>query len=239
MIRIALCEDERPQREYLTKMIQEFQREKEEPILLDAYESAEQFMFEREDKGDYDLLILDIQLRKMNGMELAKEVRKENETIQIVFVTGLKEYAIEGFEVGAVRYLVKPIKKELLFDVMDRVCNKIVQQEEHFFLNENGGKVKKISYRKLKYVEAQGHYLSLVGSDGKDCYKASLTSVARELKEHDFVLLRRGLYANIRFINKVGRCECELEDGTILPISKTCYRSVNQQFIQYYRREVP
>ena len=60
MIRIALCEDERPQREYLTKMIQEFQREKEEPILLDAYESAEQFMFEREDKGDYDLLILDI-----------------------------------------------------------------------------------------------------------------------------------------------------------------------------------
>ena len=68
-------------------------------------------MFQSEDKADYDILIFDIQMKNMNGIELAKTLRKRGCNSSLIFVTGVKDYAIEDYEVGAVRYLLKLVKK--------------------------------------------------------------------------------------------------------------------------------
>ena len=118
--RIAVCEDDAPSREFETTLINEWSKKSGTSVCVDAYTSAENFLFESEDKLEYDLLILDIQMGKMNGFELAKSLRQRGFEGALIFLTGIKDFAIEGYEVGAIRYLLKPLKEEELFKTLAR-----------------------------------------------------------------------------------------------------------------------
>lgn len=180
-LRIAVCEDEKTQMDYLCRKLEKFEEENEVRLDIDCYFNAEQLLFEKEDKAQYDIFILDIQLKKMNGMELAKKLRSVDKEAYIVFLTGLREYALEGYEVGAVRYLLKPLKEENLFAALREICEQETGRRTTYLILENAGK--KILCRDILYVEADGHYLSFVQEKKTDQCKASLNSMAKELEE--------------------------------------------------------
>ena len=113
MFRIAICEDEKVILEYESSLVKEWGEARGCALELYEYVSAEQFLFESEDKAPYDVLIFDIQMKGLNGMELAKKLRARGCDSALIFVTGVKDYAIEGYEVGAVRYILKPVKAEV------------------------------------------------------------------------------------------------------------------------------
>lgn len=234
-LRIAVCEDEKTQMDYLCRKLEKYEAENEVRLEIDCYFSAEQLLFEKEDKAQYDIFILDIQLKKMNGMELARKLRSADKEAHIVFLTGLREYALEGYEVGAVRYLLKPLKEERLFAALKEICEQETGRRTTYLLLENAGK--KILCRDILYVEADGHYLSFVQEKKTDQCKASLNSMAKELEEKGFALLRRGLYVNLYHVERIGRQECTLDDGRSLPVSRGCYQNLNQSFIRYYKTE--
>lgn len=234
-LRIAVCEDEKTQMDYLCRKLEKFEEENEVRLDIDCYFNAEQILFEKEDKAQYDIFILDIQLKKMNGMELAKKLRSVDKEAYIVFLTGLREYALEGYEVGAVRYLLKPLKEENLFAALREICEQETGRRTTYLILENAGK--KILCRDILYVEADGHYLSFVQEKKTDQCKASLNSMAKELEEKGFALLRRGLYVNLYHVERIGRQECTLDDGSSLPVSRGCYQNLNQSFIRYYKTE--
>ena len=234
-LRIAVCEDEKTQMDYLCRKLEKFEEENEVRLDIDCYFNAEQLLFEKEDKAQYDIFILDIQLKKMNGMELAKKLRSVDKEVYIVFLTGLREYALEGYEVGAVRYLLKPLKEENLFAALREICEQETGRRTTYLILENAGK--KILCRDILYVEADGHYLSFVQEKKTDQCKASLNSMAKELEEKGFALLRRGLYVNLYHVERIGRQECTLDDGSSLPVSRGCYQNLNQSFIRYYKTE--
>ena len=234
-LRIAVCEDEKTQMDYLCRKLEKFEEENEVRLDIDCYFNAEQLLFEKEDKAQYDIFILDIQLKKMNGMELAKKLRSVDKEAYIVFLTGLREYALEGYEVGAVRYLLKPLKEENLFAALREICEQETGRRTTYLILENAGK--KILCRDILYVEADGHYLSFVQEKKTDQCKASLNSMAKELEEKGFALLRRGLYVNLYHVERIGRQECTLDDGSSLPVSRGCYQNLNQSFIRYYKME--
>lgn len=234
-LRIAVCEDEKTQMDYLCRKLEKFEEENEVRLDIDCYFNAEQLLFEKEDKAQYDIFILDIQLKKMNGMELAKKLRSVDKEAYIVFLTGLREYALEGYEVGAVRYLLKPLKEENLFAALREICEQETGRRTTYLILENAGK--KILCRDILYVEADGHYLSFVQEKKTNQCKASLNSMAKELEEKGFALLRRGLYVNLYHVERIGRQECTLDDGSSLPVSRGCYQNLNQSFIRYYKTE--
>ena len=121
MFRIAVCEDENVILEYESSLVKEWAEARGVQAELDTYVSAEQFLFESEDKSPYDVLIFDIQMKGMNGMELAKKLRARGADSAIIFVTGIPDYAIEGYEVGAVRYILKPVKADVLNGLLDSI----------------------------------------------------------------------------------------------------------------------
>ena len=120
MFRIAICEDEKAQREYLSKLLDLWQERSGRKAVVSLFTSAEQFMFETEGKYPYDLFLLDIQMGQMNGVELARKIREKDTEVVIIFLTGIKDYAIEGYEVGAVRYLLKPVKETEFFAIFSK-----------------------------------------------------------------------------------------------------------------------
>ena len=161
MFRIAICEDEKNILDYENFIVKQWaeKRNLSQMVELDSYVSAEQFLFEMEDKAPYDVLIFDIQMKDMNGMELAKKLRASGCDSVIIFVTGVPDYAIEGYEVGAVRYILKPVRPEVLFSLLDAAFEEQQKKTEEYFVLGQGADLERIAFDKILYIEARGHYV--------------------------------------------------------------------------------
>lgn len=242
-MRIAICEDDDTEREYVQSLVAAWFKKNGKANQADCYVSAEQLLFSFEEELPYSVYILDIQMGKINGMELAKKIRERDTTAVILFLTGLRDYALEGYEVGAMRYLIKPVREEEFFSLLDRAAEKCKAVEETFFVLEQGSEIIRIPYTDIWYLESKGHYIELVYREGTiPCrtiqWKASLGSIRTEFEENDFVMTRRGMLVNLRRIAKVGRTECILDNGERLAVSRNQYQNVNETFIAYYKNEM-
>ncbi len=237
MFRIAVCEDEKAQREYIAKLLESWQEMSGGKASVDTYTSAEQFLFESEEKAPYNLLLLDIQMGQMNGVELARKVREKDAKVTIVFLTGIKDYAIEGYEVGAVRYLLKPVKEVELFALLDQISETAKEQEKDYFFFQTAGEIHRIPFSEILYAEAEGHYVCLKSTDKEWKWKENISSRSEELEKKGFFLLRRGLYVNLAQVEQIGKTECILENGEVLPVSKARYQALNEAFIAFYKNE--
>ena len=243
MYRIAICEDEKVILDFESSLINEWAKGPlcQGDYQLESYPSAENFLFESPDKAPYDLLIFDIQMKNMNGMELAKKLRQNSCKSSIIFITGIPDYAIEGYEVGAVRYIIKPIKKEVLFPLLDSLYQESKKKAQNYFVLNQGSDIERISYDQILYLEAQGHYVFLKTENFDRQWTASFSQVSQELchnrpdKVPQFFCLRRGLLVNLARISKITRTECILDNDQALPIARGMYKDLNQAFIEYFR----
>lgn len=139
MIHIAVCEDEELQADYLKALLDRWQKLCGNRAQVDIYNSAEQFLFEAEERPPYDLLLLDIQMGEMNGMELAREVRGKDKRVKIVFLTGVADYAIEGYGVGAEQYLLKPVKEPEFFALLNRLSEDVERRNQNILCSRQTG----------------------------------------------------------------------------------------------------
>ncbi len=235
MFHIGICEDDLAQQNYLEKCIKKWADKRGQKILIHKFVSGEQFLFEYEDMPNFDLLILDIQLIHMTGMELAREIRLKNKSVKIVFLTGVADYAIEGYEVGAVRYLLKPLKPGVLEELLDVLCEEMRYTQEESFLYVKNGQTYRVPYHHIIYVEANGHYCKLITSGGVHEWKASFSGISGDFIGQGFGILKRGLLVNLRFVSRITKTDCVLENGEILPVAKSCYDELNQMFIAFYK----
>ena len=236
MFKIAICEDEKVVLDYECSLVEAWAKKRGCTIALDTYISAEQFLFESEDKPSYDVLIFDIQMKGINGMELAKKLRGRGCDSQIVFVTGISDYAIEGYEVGAVRYILKPVKEEVINELLDKIYADSQKQEEDYFVLGQGAELERISFGKIIYIEARGHYVYMKGADFEREWKSSFSEAAGAFEEKSFFCLRRGLLVNLQHVSKITRTDCILDDGEQLPVARGVYKALNEAFIKCFCR---
>jgi len=239
-MRIAICEDDQASRDFEKLLISRWGQANQVNITVDSYSSAENFLFESEDRLEYDLLVLDIQMGKMNGFELAKTLRARGFSGSLAFLTGIMDYALEGYEVGAVRYILKPVKEENLFSVLDKVFSELKTRKEEVFLLHIGNDLSKIPFKNIVYVEAQGHYVHLKGIEAggnafEKEWKANFGSVSNQLENQSFFCLKRGLLVNLSHVVKITRTECTLTSGETLPVARNNYEELNRAFIDFYK----
>ena len=234
MFRIAICEDEKVILEYESSLVREWAKAHEVQVELDTYISAEQFLFESEDKSPYDVLIFDIQMKGMNGMELAKKLRARGADSAIIFVTGIPDYAIEGYEVGAVRYILKPVKADVLNGLLDSIYAERQKKSEDYFVLGQGADLEKIPFEKIIYIEARGHYVYMKGTDFEREWKSAFSQVAGAFEKKSFFCLRRGLLVNLQHVSKITRTDCVLDDGEQFPVARGVYKDLNEAFIKCF-----
>ena len=99
--KIAICDDSAADRVYVTDMVNHWSAAEGHAVQINAFDSAESFLFHYADESDYDILLLDIEMAAMDGVTMAKQLRRDNETVQIIFITGYTDYIAEGYEVAA------------------------------------------------------------------------------------------------------------------------------------------
>ena len=171
-IKIAICEDEKVFSNQLINFIQEWAKSKDIFVELFSYINAEEFWEHWRNSEDYDIIFLDIKMDKINGMELAKLIRKTNEDIAIVFTTNMKEYVIQGYTVSAMHYLLKPVKKEICFQCLDKVLDNRIQKK--YFLFNDLEKTFRIPYEDIIYIEKFAHNVTMVTIKGEYTFRKTI-----------------------------------------------------------------
>ena len=237
-MRIAYCEDEPAQAALVRAMILQWAESRKITAEVILYESAEEFLFKNEVFA-YDIVFLDIAMRQMNGVELARAIRRKDRALPIAFLTADRTFAIEGYELHAVRYLLKPVAMEKLGSLLDELLETAeadAQDTDCITVGEKGA-VRKISESSICYIEVLGHYTQLHLKDSSAVrIKESLAAVAAMLHQKElFVKCHRSFVVNLRYVEKISRAACALSDGTVLPVSRNSYQELNERFIQYYR----
>ena len=107
--RVAICDDCVQDTEFVQSILSKWAAERKLSVQMECFPSAESFLFRYAEDKAWDILLLDIEMGAMDGVTMAKQVRKDNEAVQIVFITGYSDYIAEGYEVSALHYLMKPV----------------------------------------------------------------------------------------------------------------------------------
>ena len=226
--KIAVCDDSAPDREYIAALTRRWAKAAGHELELTPFVSGENFLFEYADQSDWDILLLDIEMGALDGVSLAKELRRENETVQIVFITGYSDYISEGYEVSALHYLMKPVGEEKLFSVLDRAAERL-KKEERVLCLETGGQTARVPLRQIRYAEVRLNYVTV---HAKEDYtlKMTLGELQKKLDER-FYRVGRSVVVNLNYVNKITKTDIHLSDGAMIPLPRGAYEGINRAII--------
>ena len=228
--RIAICDDAAEDREYVSGLVDRWAARRGVVVRRSAFPSAENFLFRAEDEGSFDILLLDIEMGAMDGVTLAKKLRGSNETLQIVFITGYSDYIAEGYEVAALHYLMKPVKEEKLFSVLDRAVDKLRRDEKALNL-EAAGQMVRVPIYSIRYADVQGNYVTVHAADDYTA-KMTLSELGKALDDR-FYRVGRSAIVNLTRISRVTKTDIYLNDGSVIPLPRGAYEGVNRAIIAH------
>jgi DNA-binding LytR/AlgR family response regulator len=169
----------------------------------------------------------------LNGLDLARTIRRKDESLAIIFVTGYPDYMDEGYDVAALHYLLKPVRSEKLFACLDRANRKT--REELFLLVECNGEIVRLPQKDIICIEAFAHEVKITTVDKTYMSPQGIGSLDRELDHSLFMRPHRSYIAGLRYVRQIGKSELIFDDGTRIPISRHRYEETNGAFIDYYR----
>ena len=227
--KIAICDDEQKDRDFVAALSRRWAEQRGNTVELTEFSSAEQFLFCYGEQSDYDILLLDIEMGQMDGVQLAKQLRQKNETIQIVFVTGYSDYISEGYEVAALHYLMKPVREEKFFSVLDRAADKLRKNERPLTL-ECAGEVVRVPLYQIRYVDVQHNYAT-IHAKADYTVKKTLAEIEKSLDDR-FYRVGRSAIVNLSCIARVTRSDIFLNEGDRIPLPRGAYEGVNRAIIQ-------
>lgn len=233
-MRIAIIDDEIAEQNLMEKYLGEWASQREILVEIKKYDNAESFLFSWEDDKDYDLLILDIEMGEMDGLALAKRIRREDELIPMMFVTGYDEYMQYGYDVAALHYLLKPVNKAKLFLILDKLSEKTAAPEKLILSTAEGPR--SMAVNQMVYIEVEGHECVVHTRNEKILLKKALSSFEKEIEgKAGFVRCHRAFIVNMQYVAMVKNSQVLLDNDVIIPVSRYQLKKVQEAFIRFYK----
>ena len=232
-MRIAICEDNKTEQDYLVNSINQWSDASKIPLEIFRYDSAEQFLFIWMDVK-FEIIFIDIMMEKMNGITLAKKIRESDPYIQIIFTTHHKQFSLKGYDVFPLHYLVKPVSKEQLNSVLDKVYSIYSLQSKDAIILSNGSEAVKLHASKIFYIQMKSHIAEFHLE--KEVFTQRKTS--RELIDMlptCFIRCHRTYIVNLLHIDCVYSKEVLLSNGIKLPVSRSEAKNVFRAFADFYQ----
>ena len=230
---IAVCDDNETDLQYITGMVNAWAMQERIPVSVRTFPSAEAFLFHYSEDKDYDILLLDVEMGKLNGIDLAKQIRVQNSRVQIVFITGYPDFIAEGYEVSALHYLMKPVKPEKLAGVLSRAAD-LSREGRPFLLVSSERETIRVFFDDIFYAESQGHYMLIHTQQTQYRVRMTVSGLLEKLDE-GFYRCSRSFVVSLRHICRITKSEIFLENQVSLPLGRGQYDEINKAMIHYLR----
>ena len=228
--KIAICDDVEEERNILSTIVERWSEQTNNKVITENFPSAESFLFDYEEHKDYDILLLDVEMKELSGIDLAKQIRKENKRVEIVFITSHFEFAGEGYEVDALHYLVKPVREEKLFEVLTKAVEAL-KKEPPYVVIECEGETIKLVQDEILYVESQLHYINICTKKKEYKMKRNLSSFEQELEEY-FFRAHRSYLVNLKEVIRISRAGVVVSGNVEVPLARGKYDEINEAYIK-------
>lgn len=232
MIRIAVVEDEEVFVNDLLRHLRQYEQEKNVRLVIDTFSSGIDFISDY--NARYDIIFMDIRLPHMDGMQCAVRLRRLDREVALVFVTNISQYALQGYEVGAMGYMIKPISYFSLAVIMDKVLKKISYETVKDIVLSLGDSVRRISLRDLWYVEVLGHYLIYHTDGGTYRELGRMKTVEEELKKYSFFRCNNSYLINLRFVQSIDENEVTVGKERV-PLSRRRKKELMAAVNNYFK----
>ena len=217
MIKIAIAEDDLQYANQLRQYIEQFEKEHDRKLEVTFYEDGEDLI--KDYVSQYDVLLLDIEMPKMDGMTTARHVREVDSDVMILFITNMAQYAIHGYEVDAMDYILKPINYFPFSQRLERALGRLQKRtKRHLNLTIKGG-TKKIDIDEICYIESQRHNLTIHTKEEAYTIVGTMKEMEEKLANLHFFRCNKGYLVSLNHVDGI-MDGCAVVNGDHLLISR-------------------
>lgn len=229
MVSIAICDDEEYMMMQLSSILSECMNQRKIKFQLYQFYSGEELL---KCNKRFDCIFLDIQMKELNGIETAKKLREKMSDSIIIFVTILKEYALEAFDVEAFSYLLKPVSIEKINQIVDRVMKNIVQKD--FLVIQKGIYCRKVEFSSIYYCEVIKRKIFVHTEKEIIDYYNKFEELENELSS-DFFCCHRSYLVNLAYVSRFDHTTVYLKNGEGIPMSRLRIQQFSKALIEYLK----
>lgn len=235
MIRVALCDDDLSVINELNTLLDQYCAGSKLDIVYSAFHSSLELLTEIEKGMHIDVLFLDVIMPGENGINTAKEIRRHNNVVKIIFLTSSAEFAVQSYSVGAYFYQLKPICEERFFQLMDSVISECTKERQSSLILRCKSGITRINLDKLEYCEVIGRTLSFHMDDGA-VWKSMgrLEELCEQLIRYDnFLRPHRSFLVNMEYIQSISYKVIRMDSSAEIPIPHGKCSEIKNAYLEY------
>lgn len=231
MIRIAIVEDEEDYINQLTEYLCEYQKTAGEEINITVYRDGDGITAKY--KPQYDIILMDIQMKFVDGMTAAEEIRKVDSKVIIIFITNMTQYAIRGYKVGAMDYILKPVSYFAFCERLGQAISRLKRRSSIFVTISVKGGILRLDTSDIYYVESQGHNLIYHTANGDYLSSGTMKSAEEQLGSYSFSRGNKSYLINLEHVDGI-QDKCAQVKGEQLQLSRPRQNAFMQDLTKYW-----
>jgi DNA-binding LytR/AlgR family response regulator len=231
MLDIAICEDDIIQQEKLEKLL--FEIGLKDSINLGKFDSGEALIKSYELGDRYGIILLDMQLDKLDGIQTAEIIRKSDEDCLIIIITSIMEYAVEGYSIDAYDFILKPVDKNKFNRVITNAVKEIQVRMNKTYLVQTRNKTMAIRLSEIQFIESNRNRVIIHTKKESYVNNEKISSVEEKLRDDGFVRISRYYVVNIYHVKEIDVKKLILTTGKELKYSEKYRDNIKKEYVEF------
>ena len=232
-MRIAICDDDKSQRDLIEQYVIAHSAEYQN-IKTTTFSSGEDLLAALKQKT-FDILLLDIELHGISGIETATKIRESNSDLIIIFITGYVNYVSDALKTNAFQFLVKPVKKDFFDEEFKRAISKYQNEHQKYVIRLKSG-VTMLEVNDIIYIESSNREMYIYTKDRKHTKPGKIGDEEDVLTNYGFVRCHQGFLVNMKYILDIEKNNLILKNGIKIMLSKRKRLEVLERYNMYFAR---
>ena len=235
-MRVAIIDNDREHTTLIEQYLHTYRQNHNLDIQVTRYESGE--AFQAEFRHQFDMILLDVSLPGMDGVQAARILREKDTDVAILFITRLAQFAICGYEVDAMDFILKPVDYAAFAKSIHKALARVRKQQKRYLMVSDRNGSRRLAVEDIYYLESRGHALVYHTAAGSHIFRGTISEAEKLLAAHGFFRCNKGYLVSLRHVEGI-RNGCALVNGTELLISRPRKAAFLQALTEYFERPTP
>ncbi|WPC39437.1 LytTR family DNA-binding domain-containing protein [Clostridium sp. JS66] len=235
MFKIAVCDDEILQRLDIVNKLKSALENIDFVFQVEEFTNGEELL---SCKSYFDIIFLDIKMHKLSGIDVARKLRKNKNNSKIIFITSFKEYVFQAFDVSAFHYLMKPISKEKILKIINKVLKSFSEEknDDLYIVITKSRRAIKVLLNNIYFFEMQNRIVIIHTINGTIEYYDKISNIEEKIPSSDFFRCHRSYIVNLKYVMKFDKSTITLDNNEKILLSQSRYDDFSKAFLIYLKK---